>query len=125
KKMDVAIEPAAVQVIERYATNGREAINTVQIAAGIAFTEGRRSIQASDVEWVMHSSQKSPRQEKQVHQEPQVGLVNGLAVYGPNMGAVMEIEVTASRVDAAGQGKVTMTGLVEEEELGGRSRTIR
>ncbi|MBO8163788.1 MAG: ATP-dependent protease LonB [Brevibacillus sp.] len=124
-KMEVELCPEAVQVIERYATNGREAINTLQIASGIALTEDRRMITAADVEWVVHSSQKSPRQEKQVHQQPQVGLVNGLAVYGPNMGAVMEIEVTASLAKVPGQGRMTMTGLVEEEELGGRSRTIR
>ncbi|UFJ39088.1 ATP-dependent protease LonB [Brevibacillus humidisoli] len=124
-KMDVELLPESVQVIERYATNGREAINTLQIASGIALTEERRTIQASDVEWVVHSSQKSPRQEKQVHQQPQIGLVNGLAVYGPNMGVVMEIEVTATPAKMPGTGRATMTGLVEEEELGGRSRTIR
>jgi Lon-like ATP-dependent protease len=124
-KMDMTIEPEAVGVIERYATNGREAINTLQIAAGIAMTEERNTIRPSDVEWVVHSSQKSPRQEKQVHQQPQVGLVNGLAIYGPNMGSVMELEVTANRAAIPGNGKVTMTGLVEEEEMGSRSRTIR
>ncbi|CAJ1003456.1 MULTISPECIES: ATP-dependent protease LonB [Brevibacillus] len=124
-KMDMSMEDDAVGVIERYATNGREAINTLQIAAGIAMTEGRSTIRAADVEWVVHSSQKSPRQEKQVHDTPQVGLVNGLAVYGPNMGSVMELEVTASRASTPGAGRVTMTGLVEEEEIGGRSRTVR
>ncbi len=124
-KMDMKLEPAAVSVIERYATNGREAINTLQIAAGIAMTEERDTILPSDVEWVVHSSQKSPRQEKQVHQMPQIGLVNGLAIYGPNMGSVMELEVTASPAPMPGNGKVTMTGLVEEEEMGSRNRTIR
>ncbi|MEJ8547055.1 ATP-dependent protease LonB [Brevibacillus borstelensis] len=124
-KMDMTMEDAAVEVIERYATNGREAINTVQIAAGIALTEERKVIKPSDVEWVMHSSQKSPRQEKQVHATPQVGLVNGLAVYGPNMGSVMELEVTATRAAIPGNGRITTTGLAEEEEIGGRSRTIR
>lgn len=124
-KMEVEVAEEAVQVIERYATNGREAINTLQIASGIALTEGRSRIEAADVEWVVHSSQKSPRQEKQVHSQPQVGLVNGLAVYGPNMGAVMEIEVTATPAKLPGTGRTTTTGLVEEEELGGHSRTIR
>ncbi|GAA4704892.1 ATP-dependent protease LonB [Brevibacillus fulvus] len=124
-KMDMDLLPEAAAVIERYATNGREAINTLQIAAGIALTEGRKQIEAADVEWVVHSSQKSPRLEKQVHDTPQVGLVNGLAIYGPNMGSVMELEVTASLAAVAGSGRVTMTGMVEEEELGTQSRTIR
>ncbi|QQE73332.1 ATP-dependent protease LonB [Brevibacillus composti] len=124
-KMDMTAEEEAVRVIERYATNGREAINTVQIAAGIALTEKRKFIQSSDVEWVVHSSQKSPRQEKQVHSAPQIGLVNGLAVYGPNMGSVMELEVTAIPAAVPGNGRVITTGLAEEEEIGSRSRTIR
>lgn len=125
EKMDVQLPVEAAQVIEKYATNGREAINTLQIAAGIALTEKRSSIEASDVEWVVHSSQKSPRHEKQVHQTPQIGLVNGLAVYGPNMGTVMELEVTAALAKVSGAGRINMTGLVEEEEMGGGSRTIR
>ena len=124
-KMEMSIVDDAVSVIERYATNGREAINTLQIAAGIALTEERREIIASDVEWVMHSSQKTPRLEKQVHDKPQVGLVNGLAVYGPNMGSVMELEVTATPAALPGEGKIAMTGMAEEEEMGSRSRTIR
>ncbi|WP_400164195.1 ATP-dependent protease LonB [Brevibacillus sp. TJ4] len=124
-KMEMSIADAAVAVIERYATNGREAINTLQIAAGIALTEERQEIVASDVEWVMHSSQKTPRLEKQVHDKPQIGLVNGLAVYGPNMGSVMELEVTATPAAIAGEGKIAMTGMAEEEEMGSRSRTIR
>ncbi|TGV29537.1 ATP-dependent protease LonB, partial [Mesorhizobium sp. M00.F.Ca.ET.186.01.1.1] len=119
------IDEDAVSVIERYATNGREAINTLQIAAGIALTEERKNIIAQDVEWVVHSSQKSPRPEKQVHDTPQVGLVNGLAVYGPNMGSVMELEVTATPAAVPGQGRMAMTGMAEEEEMGSRSRTIR
>lgn len=124
-KMDLTLVQEAVDVIRRYATNGREAINTLQLAAGIAMTEERNVIEASDVEWVVHSSQKSPRHEKQVHQEPQIGLVNGLAIYGPNMGSVMELEVTASPASILGSGRVTMTGLIEEEEIGSRNRTIR
>jgi len=124
-KMDLSIDADAVSVIERYATNGREAINTLQISAGIALTEARNNILASDVEWVMHSSQKSPRPEKHVHETPQVGLVNGLAVYGPNMGSVMELEVTATPAMVPGQGRMSVTGMAEEEEVGSRSRTIR
>ncbi|MGC5326566.1 ATP-dependent protease LonB [Brevibacillus sp. SYSU BS000544] len=125
EKMGINLLPDASAVIEKYATNGREAINTLQIAAGVALTEKRTSIEPADVEWVVHSSQKSPRHEKQVHQEPQIGLVNGLAVYGPNMGTVMELEVTATTAKQPGSGRINMTGLVEEEQLGGGSRTIR
>lgn len=51
--------------------------------------------------------------------------MNGLAVYGPNLGMVLEIEVTAIPVTHGGIGNLTITGIVDEEEMGGSSRTIR
>lgn len=57
-------------------------------------------------------------------EKPQIGVVNGLAVYGPNMGALLEIEVSAVPVEK-GQGTYNITGVVDEEELGGGSRKLR
>ncbi|OAB38982.1 ATP-dependent protease LonB [Paenibacillus macquariensis subsp. defensor] len=116
--------PAAVEVVKQYATNGREAVNIIQLAAGLALTEKRDSLDASDVEWVANSSQLQPRPEQKVAMYPQIGVVNGLAVYGPNMGTLLEIEVSATQVPK-GQGTFNVTGVVEEEEIGGGSRTIR
>ncbi|OAT82222.1 ATP-dependent protease LonB [Desulfotomaculum copahuensis] len=124
KKIGFPMEEAGVAVIKKYATNGREAVNIVQIAAGVALTEGRQQVTAADVEWVVQSGQYSPRPDKKVGAVPQVGLVNGLAVYGPNMGTLLEIEVNALTV-SRGQGKLTVTGVVDEEEMNGRGRTIR
>ncbi|WCK53678.1 ATP-dependent protease LonB [Aneurinibacillus sp. Ricciae_BoGa-3] len=123
-KMKMAIEDGAIEFLTRYATNGREAVNMVQIAAGLAITEERNKILKADVEWVVNSSQKSPRPDKKVIGTSLVGLVNGLAVYGPNMGALLEIEVTASKAEK-GTGTFIITGVVEEEETGGRGRTLR
>jgi len=114
----------AVQVIMKYATNGREAVNVVQLAAGLALSEKRASITAGDIEWVVNSSQIPPRPDRKVPSAPQVGFVNGLAVYGPNMGLLLEIEVSAIPV-RGGKGSFTITGVVDEEELGGGSRTLR
>ena len=36
-----------------------------------------------------------PRPDKKIPAIPQIGFVNGLAVYGPNMGTLLEIEVSA------------------------------
>ncbi|WP_195576337.1 ATP-dependent protease LonB [Paenibacillus sp. 1001270B_150601_E10] len=116
--------PEAVQVLKKYATNGREAVNVVQLAVGLALSEGRSTIEAADVEWVVNSSQISPRPDRKVAAEPQIGIVNGLAVYGPNMGSLLEIEVSAIKVKN-GHGKFNITGVVDEEELGGGSRTLR
>ena len=124
EKVGFPMAGGCLEVIKKYATSGREAVNIIQIAAGIAMTEGRKTISTCDVEWVVNSGQYSPRPEKKVASQPQIGLVNGLAVYGPNTGTLLEIE--AGAVPAArGQGKVIVTGVVEEEEIGGRGRTIR
>lgn len=124
KKIDIPLQPGALEVIKKYATNGREAVNIIQIAGGIAITEGREVIRAADVEWVVQSGQYTPRPEKKIPACPQVGLVNGLAVYGPNMGVLLEVEANAIPV-ARGQGKLTVTGMVEEEQIGNGARTIR
>ncbi|WP_238162437.1 ATP-dependent protease LonB [Cohnella sp. AR92] len=117
-------QPEAVEVVKHYATNGREAVNIIQLAAGLALSENRQGLSASDVEWVVNSSQLPPRPDRKIPTEPQVGLVNGLAVYGPSMGALLEIEVTAMPA-IAGKGQFTITGVVDEEELGGGHRTLR
>ncbi len=49
--------------------------------------------------------------------------MNGLAVYGPNTGALLEIEVTA--IPAKDKGSVNITGIVEEESIGGQRKSIR
>ncbi|WP_405153759.1 ATP-dependent protease LonB [Paenibacillus sp. FSL K6-0108] len=116
--------PEAVDVVKRYATNGREAVNIIQLAAGLALTEKRETLQASDVEWVAGSSQIQPRPDRKVPQRPQIGFVNGLAVYGPNMGTILEIEVSAVPA-LKDQGRINITGVVDEEEIGGGSRTLR
>jgi Lon-like ATP-dependent protease len=108
----------------RYATNGREAVNVIQLAAGLALSEKREEITAADIEWVVNSSQIPPRPNRKVPAAPQVGFVNGLAVYGPNMGTLLEIEVSAIPA-RSGKGSFTITGVVDEEELGGGSRTLR
>ncbi|GGD54455.1 ATP-dependent protease LonB [Paenibacillus nasutitermitis] len=125
KKIGLPSCQEAIDVVTRYATNGREAVNVIQLAAGLALSESREAISAADVEWVVNSSQIPPRPDRKVPAQPQIGFVNGLAVYGPNMGTMLEIEVSAIAA-RPGKGNYTITGVVEEEELGGgSSRTIR
>lgn len=124
RKIGFELEDGALAILKTYATNGREAVNMIQIAAGIALNENRQVITRSIVEWVINFGQYNPRPNKMVPAEPQVGFVNGLAVSGPNMGAVMEIEVSAVPC-ASGQGKMTVTGVIDEEEIGAPGRTMR
>ncbi len=124
KKIDFQLEDGGIDVIIKFATNGRDGVNMVQIAAGLALTEGRNIILRKDIEWVVNSGQYAPRPNKKVPGEPQVGYANGLAVYGPNMGVLVELEVAATPV-ADGKGKVITTGMIDEEEMGEYGRTIR
>lgn len=124
KKVDFKMEDKAIDVIKRYATNGREAVNIIQIAGGIALTEKRKEIKVEDIEWVVNSGHYSPRPEKKIPDSPQIGYVNGLAIYGPNIGSLIEIEATAINTKKR-QGSFVVTGIVEEEEMGGGGRKIR
>jgi Lon-like ATP-dependent protease len=122
-KVNLEMGEEAVEILSSYCRNGREAVNMVQIAAGLAITAGRDYIKADEVEWVVHSSQLTPRMERKINDQAAVGLINGLAVYGPNTGALLEIEVTA--IEAKEKGSINITGIVEEESIGGQGKSIR
>ncbi|MGI1657709.1 MAG: ATP-dependent protease LonB [Desulfitobacterium sp.] len=123
-KMEIPITMSALNVVKQYATNGREAVNIVQLAAGVAQTDKQMEINAATVEWVVTSGQYAPRPDRKIPLEPEAGLVNGLAVYGPNMGMLLELEVTANSV-APGTGELLVTGIVEEEEQGSNFKKTR
>ncbi|MEH7254601.1 ATP-dependent protease LonB [Neobacillus niacini] len=123
EKVELAISEGGLEILSTYARNGREAVNMIQIAAGLAITEERNFIKDEDLEWVAHSSQLSPRMERKINEDSRVGLVNGLAVYGPNSGALLEIEVTV--IPAKDKGSINITGIVEEESIGGQGKSIR
>ncbi len=123
KKVNLTISENALTILASYARNGREAVNLIQISAGLAITEDRDYIKDEDIEWVIQSSQLTPRMERKVNEKSAVGLVNGLAVYGPNTGALLEIEVTV--IPAVEKGSINITGIVEEESIGGQGKSIR
>ncbi|WP_026690566.1 ATP-dependent protease LonB [Alteribacter aurantiacus] len=117
------VDSGVYEIISKYATNGREAVNIMQIAAGMATSENRQTISVSDIEWVIHSSQRAPRPERKIHRQDKVGFVNGLAVFGPNLGALLEIEVTVMKNPT--KGSINITGIAEEESTGDHTRTIK
>lgn len=118
-KVEYAIESPAVDVIARYAHNGREGVNIIQTAAAVAQSQNKTVIGQEDVEWVINSGQYSPRLDIRIPAAPQVGVVNGLALFGPSMGTLLELEATV----ATGRGRIIVTGVIDEEEFGGRGRT--
>ncbi|MGG4111863.1 ATP-dependent protease LonB [Bacillus subtilis] len=122
-KIEKNISEEGLDLLTSYTRNGREAVNMIQIAAGMAVTENRRDITIEDIEWVIHSSQLTPKHEQKIGVEPQVGIVNGLAVYGPNSGSLLEIEVSVTA--AQDKGSINITGIAEEESIGSQSKSIR
>ncbi|MGY4112685.1 lon-related putative ATP-dependent protease [Aeribacillus sp. SP014] len=123
EKVNVKISEKGISILTSYARNGREIANMMQIAAGIAITEDRNEVKVEDIEWIVHSSQLTPKYEKKIGNEPKVGLVNGLAVYGPNSGSLLEVEVTV--IPAKEKGTINITGIVEEENIGDRGKSIK
>jgi len=124
-KVRFEIADDALDKLIKYANNGRDAVNMIQIAGGIVLSENRSQIEKKDIEWVVNSGQYSPRPELKIPEKPAVGSVNGLAVYGPNLGTLIEVEAVAIPSEP-GQGKIQITGIVDEEETGGGfGRTVR
>ncbi len=125
RKIHFEMQPGVSEVIAQYATNGREAVNMIQTAVGINLLENRDKILIADVEWVLNNGQYNPRPDRKVNDEAIVGYANGLAVFGPNIGTLLEIEASAIRTIGR-KGSLTITGVVEEEEIGSREgRTIK
>ncbi|MBD5011335.1 ATP-dependent protease LonB, partial [Xanthomonas citri pv. citri] len=56
-KIEKNISDESLDLLTSYTRNGREAVNMIQIAAGMAVTENRKDITIEDIEWVIHSSQ--------------------------------------------------------------------
>jgi Lon-like ATP-dependent protease len=123
-KVGFEIEEEALAELSRYATNGREAVNMVQLATGMARSRNSNQVTLQIIEKVVQSGQYSPRGESKRNDAPGVGMVNGLAVYGPNQGIVIEVEAVTIKVDN-GRGKWNATGVIDEEEVGSHNRTMR
>lgn len=123
-KINLTIDKESLNKISRYCTNGREVVNIVQLCSGLAINEDRKNVTVKDVMWVIENGQYTERGDKTIYDKPQVGIVNGLAVYGSNLGTLMEIEATARKVDKE-KGNVKITGIVEEEEISSNNRKIR
>lgn len=111
-------------LIARYASNGRDAVNIVQIAGSSVLVDGRRKIEVKDIEWVIEFGRYSPIIEKSAAKESEIGVVNGLAVAGRDHGTVMEVEASAAKC-ASGAGKLITTGIVDEEEFEGRGQKLK
>jgi Lon-like ATP-dependent protease len=123
-KGGVNIEEGIDDLVSKYAQNGREAVNIIQIAGGVAQVENRSMITREDIEWVIEFGRYTPRLEKKICAAEQIGCINGLAVFGDSNGMVIDIEVSAAKVEKA-KGTIKITGIVEEEEMEGKGHKFR
>lgn len=121
EKIMYEIDDNALEEIAKYASNGREAVNIVQLAAGMAQMENSNRINLMLVEKVLNNGRFSPRHEVKAREKPAKGVVNGLAVTGANTGTLLEVESACIPVEA-GTGSWSVTGVVEEEQFSGHDR---
>ena len=124
KKVGLKITDDAVDEVSRYCTNGREVINLIQLASGIAVNENRKEITLEDIKWVLENGQYTKVVTNKIPRVSKVGLANGLAVYGANIGMLMPLEVSCKKVEHR-RGDVKVTGIVEEEEITNNNKKIK
>ena len=123
-KSGLLIEEEGKSIIGDFCSNGREAINLVQLCAGIAINEDRNNITIKDIQWVVENGQYAKRVEAKIGGKPMVGVVNGLAVYGANQGITMQIEASVKKVEGR-KGEIKISGIVEEETISNNNRKIK
>ena len=120
KRAGVSYEDGLCEKIACYATGGRDTVNLVQSLTSLAWMEGKECITATDLEWAAETGKYEPIYQKKIHKKPMVGVVNGLGVY-PNGGMLLSVEAVARK----GQKGLTVTGIMEEEEIKNRQGSGR
>lgn len=124
QKVGLKIEENAVDEVSKYCTNGREVINLIQLASGIAINEERKNITIDDIKWVLENGQYTKIISNTIPHESRVGVVNGLAVYGANIGMLMPLEVSCKKIYDR-RGEIKVTGIVEEEEITNNNKKMK
>ncbi|VYU09264.1 ATP-dependent protease LonB [Clostridium paraputrificum] len=123
RKAGLKLDKKCEELIGEFCSNGREVINLIQLCSGVALNENRDYITSNDIEWIIENCQYTKRIEEKVFEEPSIGKVNGLAVYGANIGSVMTIEASAKRVKD-GVGNLKVSGVVEEESVSSNNKKV-
>jgi Lon-like ATP-dependent protease len=123
-KVGLKIAQNGVEEVSKYCTNGREVINLIQLASGIAINENREEITLEDIKWVLDNGQYNKIISNIIPSQSKIGVVNGLAVYGANIGMLMPLEVSCKKVSDR-RGELKITGIVEEEEITNNNKKIK
>ena len=53
ERIKINIEQNAVEMISRYAKNGRDAVKILQMAKNIIFLDDRRNVTLDDIAWIL------------------------------------------------------------------------
>ncbi|BCZ47631.1 ATP-dependent protease [Clostridium gelidum] len=124
RKVGLKIIQDGVEEVSKYCTNGREVINLIQLASGIAINEDRKEITLEDIKWVLENGQYNKIISNKIPSKSKIGVVNGLAVYGANIGMLMPLEVSCKKVNER-RGELKITGIVEAEEITNNNKKIK
>ncbi len=124
KKIQLKIQESALELVGKFCVNGREAVNLVQLAAGITINEERKVITNKDIEWSIENGRYNKKLNIKINDSPEIGIVNGLAIYGDSIGTIMKIETSIKKIDNR-EGRIKISGIVEEEILSGNNKKIK
>lgn len=114
QKTGLPYEEGICQKIATYATGGRDTVNIVQSLTALSLMEHSRKITFADLDWVAETSHYQHVPKRKIPEQPQIGVVNGLAVQGSG-GTLLFVEACVQ--PCAKGGSLTVTGIVEEEEF--------
>ena len=115
KRTGVPYEDGLCGKIASYVHGGRDTVNLVQSLTSLVWLDGKHHITAKDLEWAAETGRYQPVFQKKVHDKPMIGVVNGLGVQ-PGGGVLLTVEATVQK----GRGNLTVTGILEEEEIKNR-----
>lgn len=120
KRCGMAYEEGLCGQIARYARGGRDTVNIVQSLTSLAWLEGGRKVTAADLEWVAEMGRYQPLLRRKIQEKPQIGVANGLGIQNGG-GTLLFVEAVVKR----GKGALTVTGIMEEEEIRSRQGSGR
>ncbi|MBE6053693.1 MAG: ATP-dependent protease LonB [Clostridium sartagoforme] len=123
-KVGLNINDECLDLVSKYCTNGRDVVNLVQLSSGVAINENRIDINIDDIQWVIENGNYTQIPDKKIKEKAEIGVVNGLAVHGANIGILMEVEATAKKVNNR-IGNLKVTGIIEEEEISSSNRKVK
>lgn len=108
------------EIVASYAANGREIVNMIQLAAGLAQQDSREEIRRCDLDKVINQGHYSPNVERKMPLQPRVGRAVGLGVGQGGEGSILPVEALVTK----GKGEHLISGIVDEEELGGNGHKL-